>query len=84
MRHDPRPRWHPVLSAHEREPGVWLMLVSSDRHYATVRIVRRDGRIAYRVDAEPTGTLIGHTSSPMDACERVHGVWIDRGTPGAL
>lgn len=83
MRHDDRPRWHPILSAHEHEPGVWSLVDTSERHYATIRILRRDGEVAYRGEAEPSKAVLGYWRRLADACSAVHGLWVGRGTPGA-
>jgi len=42
-----RPRWHPLLAADEREPGVWTLVDSLSRDYRRIRIVRVADEVGY-------------------------------------
>jgi hypothetical protein len=40
--------WHPIMQAHEYEPGRWVMLDSYQKPYGLVEFVRRGGELGYR------------------------------------
>ncbi|WP_219086602.1 hypothetical protein [Microbacterium resistens] len=74
------PRWHPMMSTVEPEPGVWVLLDSMRKPYGVVTIVRVEGRVRFR--AEHVGVMLGWGMSLREACERVHQAEIASMGPG--
>lgn len=73
--------WHPILSAHEQTPGVWLMVAQYERHYGTIRFIRRGTELGYRADDE-RGRPIGYYKTLSAAAVAVHRRYLDSLTPG--
>lgn len=64
-------KWHPLLNAEERTPGVWTMVDSTGRDYGTVRIVREGGSTVYV--SELRGKKLGGRNVTLrQAVEKVH------------
>jgi hypothetical protein len=71
----PQTKWHPLLNADERTPGVWTMVDSTGRDYGTVRIVREGGSIVY-VSALHREMLGGRNVTLRQAVEKVHAAFV--------
>lgn len=68
-------RWHPLMNAEERTPGVWTMVDSTGREYGTVRIVREAGALVYA--SELRGQMLGGRNVRLrDAVEKVHAAFV--------
>lgn len=70
MRHDnqgDRPTWHPIMHAHEREPGVWDMITQEGRPYGSIRIIRRGDEVGYRATGG-LGQSLGYYTNLRAAC----------------
>jgi hypothetical protein len=68
-------RWHPLLNAVEREPGVWTMVDSTGREYGTVRIMREGGALVYV--SELRGEVLGGRNVKLrEAVEKVHAAYV--------
>jgi hypothetical protein len=51
--------WHPVLEAHEVEPGHWHLVDDLGERYGEIRFVRRGGELGYRADrCDAAGVLV--------------------------
>jgi hypothetical protein len=68
-------KWHPLLNADERTPGVWTMVDSTGRDYGTVRIVRESGAIVY-VSELRRERLGGRNVTLRQAVEKVHAAFV--------
>jgi hypothetical protein len=77
---DRSPRWHPMQSAGEPDPGHWELRDQYGNKYADIRLVRRDGELAYRcLVLNPRATApadIGLVSTLREAIERTHRHWV--------
>lgn len=73
--------WHPILSTHERTPGVWTMTTQYEREYGTITFMRRGHELGYRADDEH-GNLIGYYRTLLAATKAVHMRYLDSLTPG--
>lgn len=78
---DDSPRWHPIMAAIERDPGVWTLVDTLDREYGRIEIRRTLDGIRYRTEA-PVGTLIGWGTTLRQSCERVHDEYLRSHGPG--
>lgn len=68
-------RWHPLMNAAERIPGVWTMVDSPGREYGTVRIVREDGALVYV--SQLRGQVLGGRNVRLrEAVEKVHAAYV--------
>ena len=72
--HD-RTKWHPLLNADERTPGVWTMVDSTGRDYGTVRIVR-EGRAIVYVSELRGEKLSGRNVTLRQAVEKTHAAYV--------
>lgn len=77
--------WHPILAAHELEPGHWIMLDPSGTRYAIVRLVQVGGERGYRAvtwAAEPAERrLLGYWTSLRSACAGAHRAYLAAHAP---
>lgn len=74
------PRWHPLLAAEERQPGVWTLVDSMGHDYGRVRIVRIGIEVGYvaELGEHPTGRY----RTLRAALEAVHGAFVRAHAPG--
>lgn len=80
------PKWHPILAAEEREPGVWVLADTLGWEYGRITILRRNGSVCYRMQFRPkTGDISspGYERTLRAACERLHGEFVKSGQPAA-
>ena len=71
----PETKWHPLLNADERTPGVWTMVDSTGRDYGTIRIVR-EGRAIVYVSELRGEKLSGRNITLRHAVEKVHAAFV--------
>lgn len=75
------PAWHPVLSAHEVEVGVWHMMSERGRCYGIVRIVVLGGERGYRAvtwaERSADRRLIGYYRTLRAAAMAAHRRFLD-------
>jgi hypothetical protein len=81
--------WHPLLSAVETEPGVWVMVAQFGEVYGIVRLIRVGEEVGYRAvtaaDRRADRTLIGYYTSLRAACQAAHDRWVrHHGTQGGV
>lgn len=68
-------KWHPLLNAVEKSPGVWTMIDASGHEYGTVRITREGGAIVYI--CELGGTRLGGRNVKLrEAVEHIHNAYV--------
>jgi hypothetical protein len=68
-------KWHPLLNAMEKTPGVWTMVDASGQEYGAVRIIREGGAIVYV--GELRGSRLGGRNVKLrEAVERVHSAYV--------
>lgn len=68
-------KWHPLMNAEERAPGVWTMVDSTGRAYGTVRIMRDQGALVYV--SELRGEVLGGRNGRLrKAVEGVHAAYV--------
>lgn len=68
-------RWHPLLNAQERTPGVWTLVDNTGREYGVVRIVREGPAVVYV--GELRGQLLGGRNVRLrEAVEKVHAAYV--------
>lgn len=73
--------WHPILSAVEQEPGVWILTAQTGA-YAVVRLIEIAGEQGYRATTyEQPRQLIGYRRTLRGACELAHQSWIRQHGP---
>jgi len=74
------PKWHPMLSAVETEPGVWLMVAQFGRPYAIIRIIEIGKERGYRVvtanEKRADRQLVGYYTTLKAATAAAHTRWI--------
>ena len=75
MRPHDQTKWHPLLNADERTPGVWTMVDSTGRDYGTVRIIREGSAIVY-VSELRGEKLSGRNVTLRHAVEKVHAAFV--------
>jgi hypothetical protein len=72
--------WHPILSAHETQPGVWDLIGPMSVPYATVTLVRRGEELGYRATYLPASgsgsELVGYYRTLLHASKRAHLAWV--------
>ena len=75
--------WHPLLAAHEVEPGHWVMLDGLDEPYGEIRFVKRGDELGYRADRRsadrPSAAqveLVGYFRSVRTAAFEIHAQFI--------
>ena len=74
-------KWHPLLNAVEKTPGVWTMVDASGHEYGAVRIIREGGAIAYV--GELRGARLGGRNAKLrEAVEHVHAAYVCSFTHG--
>jgi hypothetical protein len=68
--------WHPILSAVEHEPGVWI-LTAQTGPYALVRLLQVGGESGYRaVTYSEPRVLIGYYRTLRAACAAAHTAYL--------
>ena len=68
-------RWHPLLNAVEKTPGVWTMVDASGHEYGAVRIIREAGALVYV--GELRGSRLGGRNVKLrEAVEDVHSAYV--------
>jgi hypothetical protein len=82
-------KWHPMLSAVETEPGVWLMVAQFGEPYAIIRLIEIGKERGYRVvtasDKRADRELIGYYMTLRAATAAAHARWIrQHGTLGGV
>ena len=74
------PKWHPLQSLREPQPGHWELFDQQQRKYGDIAFVRREGNLGYRcIVLSPHPTVpadIGIVPTLREAAERVHGHWV--------
>jgi hypothetical protein len=68
--------WHPILAAHETEPGHWYLIGGLGKPYGQVRLVKRGDQVGYRADrcderGQVTG-VVGYYRALKPATVAVH------------
>lgn len=71
--------WHPILNAHETEPGSWTMIGAFEQPYALIRFLSIGGELGYRAvtwaERSEDRELIGYYTTLRAACDHAHG-WL--------
>lgn len=76
--------WHPLLTAHEYEPGRWVIFDVHERRYGMIMFVRRGPELGYKATKwvqDGDGPLIGYYRSLRAAASAVHQEKINEGVP---
>lgn len=81
--------WHPLLSAVETEPGVWLMVAQFGQVYGIVRLIEIGGERGYRVttaaEKRTDRRLVGYFTTLRAATKAAHQRWIrEHGNSGGI
>lgn len=84
-----RQGWHPVLSAVETEPGVWLMVAQFGEVYGIIRLISIGPERGYRVttaaERREDRKLVGYFTTLKSAAVAAHTRWIrGHGTVGGI
>jgi hypothetical protein len=74
-----REGWHPILSAVETEPGIWLMVGQYGQPYAIIRSIEIGREKGYRIvtaaERREDRKLIGYFTSLRAATNAAHQRW---------
>lgn len=81
--------WHPLLSAVETEPGVWLMVAQFGEPYAIIRLIEIGKERGYRAvtatEKRADRELVGYYTTLRAATAAAHARWIRmHGTLGGV
>jgi hypothetical protein len=71
--------WHPIMTAREVEPGVWVLSDPVGKSYGSIQIRRTTDGPRYRT--EYRGELIGWGTTLRDSCMRLHQMMLRSSTP---
>ena len=75
-----REGWHPILSAVETEPGVWLMVGQYGQPYVIIRSIQIGQESGYRAvtaaERRQDRKLIGYFTTLRAATKAAHQRWI--------